>query len=372
MRRRGETEYGSAGSEAEPGAPRAPLPGAGEPGLPPSGAVRLNATHPPYPAPGPPTPPAYPPPGYPPPAYPPPGYPPPAYPPPGYPPPAYPPPGYPPPAYPPPGYPPPAYPPPGSGAQPPPATRSAAWAWLLMGFAGFVVGQVVGAVFVAIAAAVAGESGQLSRFASMSAPPEWYVGTSLVGLWVGFFAGPFAASKLAGTRRFIADLGVRFRLVDLAGIPLGLAGQLVLDALYAPFVPHLKHFTAPTHRLVGAAHGWGFLVIALLTVLGAPFFEEILFRGLALRALVRILAPRSPAATARRAAGVTAAVVVDGVLFGLAHWELYQFAGLAVFGILLAIVCYRTGRLGMNMVAHASFNLVAVLAVLASSGGVVH
>src|SRR5579875_3486467 len=114
MRRRGETEYGSAGSEAEPGAPRAPLPGAGEPGLPPSGAVRLNATHPPYPAPGPPTPPAYPPPGCPP------------------------------PAYPPPGYPPPAYPPPGSGAQPPPATRSAAWAWLLMGFAGFVVGQVVG------------------------------------------------------------------------------------------------------------------------------------------------------------------------------------------------------------------------------------
>jgi uncharacterized protein len=241
-----------------------------------------------------------------------------------------------------------------------------------MGLVGFAVGQVVGAVFVAIAAAADGESGQLSKFATMAAPPEWYIGTSLVGLWVGFFLGPWVASKVQGTGRFLRDLGVRFRLVDLAGIPLGLAGQLVLDALYAPFVSHLKHFTAPTQKLVGASHGWGFLVIAILTVCGAPFFEEVLFRGLALKALTRLFAPSAVGPTRRRALAVTAAVAVDGVLFGLAHWELYQFAGLAVFGMLLATVSYKTGRLGMNMVAHASFNLVAVLALLSTSGVVVH
>ncbi len=324
-------------------------------------------------------------------------YPPPAYPPPPYPPPAYPP--YPP--GPPPPYPPPPYPPgpPGRGrgggdgwfpstgeVRPtapgggrffdhpgePPANRGAAGFWILMGLVGFAIGQVVGAIFVAVAAAVAGESGQLSKFATMAAPPEWYVGTSLVGLWIGFFLGPLVASKVRGTGRFLRDLGVRFRLVDLAGIPLGLAGQLVLDALYAPFIKQLKHFTAPTHKLVGASHGWGFLVIAVLTVCGAPFFEEILFRGLAFKALARLFTPLAQGPTRRRAAGVVLAVVVDGVLFGLAHWELYQFAGLAVFGMLLATVSYKTGRLGMNMVAHASFNLVAVLAVLASAGGAVH
>jgi uncharacterized protein len=241
-----------------------------------------------------------------------------------------------------------------------------------MGFVGFAVGQVVGSIFVAVAAAVAGEGGQLTKFATMAEPPEWYIGTSLVGLWIGFFLGPLVASKVRGTGRFLRDLGVRFRLVDLLGIPLGLGGQLVLDALYAPFVSHLKHFTAPTQKLVGASHGWGFLVIAILTVCGAPFFEEILFRGLAFKALARLFAPSDPARTSRRAAAIVAAVVVDGLLFGLAHWELYQFAGLAVFGMLLATVSYKTGRLGMNMVAHASFNLVAVLALVASSSVVVH
>jgi membrane protease YdiL (CAAX protease family) len=65
-------------------------------------------------------------------------------------------------------------------------------------------------------------------------------------------------------------------------------------------------------------------------------------------------------------------LAVDGVLFGLAHWELYQFAGLAAFGMLLAFISYKTGRLGMNMVTHASFNFLAVLVVFTTSGGVVH
>jgi membrane protease YdiL (CAAX protease family) len=237
-----------------------------------------------------------------------------------------------------------------------------------MGVLGFAIGEVVGSIFVVVAAFAAGQSDALGRFASMAEPPEWYIGTSLVGLWVGFFLGPFVASKARGTGRFLADLGVRFRPVDLVGIVIGVGGQFVLDALYAPFISHLKNFTAPTQKLVGASHGWGFAAIAVLTVCGAPFFEEILFRGLAFKALARLFTPQQLAPSRRRAAGVAAAVVVDGLLFGLAHWEPYQFAGLAVFGMALAFISYRTDRLGMNMVAHASFNLVAVLALLGSSG----
>jgi len=49
-----------------------------------------------------------------------------------------------------------------------------------------------------------------------------------------------------------------------------------------------------------------------------------------------------------------------------------QLAGLATFGMILAAVSYRTGRLGMNMVAHASFNLVAIIAIAANGTGVIH
>jgi len=38
--------------------------------------------------------------------------------------------------------------------------------------------------------------------------------------------------------------------------------------------------------------------------------------------------------------------------------------------VALAAISYRTGRLGMNMVSHASFNLVAILAILGQRGGV--
>jgi membrane protease YdiL (CAAX protease family) len=62
--------------------------------------------------------------------------------------------------------------------------------------------------------------------------------------------------------------------------------------------------------------------------------------------------------------GPACAVVLTGVLFGLAHAESLQLLGLAVFGIILSIVSYLTGRLGMNMVAHASFNLTALAAVV--------
>jgi hypothetical protein len=40
--------------------------------------------------------------------------------------------------------------------------------------------------------------------------------------------------------------------------------------------------------------------------------------------------------------------------------------------MILAAVSYRTGRLGMNMVAHATFNLVAIVAIASGGTGLVH
>ncbi len=56
--------------------------------------------------------------------------------------------------------------------------------------------------------------------------------------------------------------------------------------------------------------------------------------------------------------------MISGVLFGAVHAELLQFAGLAVFGVFLGLISYRTGRLGMNIVAHGAFNLLALTAVV--------
>ncbi len=67
-----------------------------------------------------------------------------------------------------------------------------------------------------------------------------------------------------------------------------------------------------------------------------------------------------------------APVLLDGLLFGLAHAELEQLAGLAVFGCILAFVAFKTNRLGMNIVSHATFNLVAIVAIASSGSALIH
>jgi hypothetical protein len=255
-----------------------------------------------------------------------------------------------------------------------PATRSDAGWWVVFAGGGFVVGQLVALVVISVAASVTGNSAHLSAIGNLAAPPAWYIGSGLVGLWVGFFVATVAASRARGTKRFAADLGLEFRPVDVFGILIGIGGQLLVTLLYLPFISHLHDFQAPTTKLTGGAHGMSFVVIAVLTVVGAPFFEELFFRGLLFRGLLGFFGatPSRLAEGSVRALVIGAAVVTDGLLFGLAHAELEQLAGLAAFGCILAFVALKTQRLGMNMVAHGTFNLVAVIAIASSRAGVIH
>jgi membrane protease YdiL (CAAX protease family) len=257
----------------------------------------------------------------------------------------------------------------------PPATKSVAWRWLFYALVGFLVGQLVGGAFGVVAGHLAGKSAkQMASITSATVPPEWYVLSTLAGLWVGFFGAPWLASRVKGTRHLWADLGVRFKWIDLWGIAIGVGGQIVIALLYAPFQHDIHDFNGPSQKLTGSAHGGGFVLVALATVLLAPFMEELFFRGLLFRSLARLCTPNGigVGATRFRGAGIAVAVIVDGLLFGLAHGEWVQLAGLALFGMALATVSYRTGRLGMNMVSHATFNLVAILAILGQRGGVIH
>ena len=228
------------------------------------------------------------------------------------------------------------------------------------------------AVFGLIAGLIAGKSAsQLQSITTAPVPPEWYVVATLLGIWIGFVGAPWLASRTQGTRHFVRDLGLRFRVVDLVGIGIGVGGQIVVALMYAPFQHDIHDFNGPSQKLTGASHGGGFIVIALATVILAPFMEELFFRGLLLKGLVRVLTPLR-ATGAVRAVAVVGAVILDGLLFGLAHGEWIQLAGLAVFGTVLATVSYKTGRLGMNMVAHATFNLVAIVAIASNGSALIH
>jgi membrane protease YdiL (CAAX protease family) len=235
-----------------------------------------------------------------------------------------------------------------------------------------LAGQIVALLFVTLAGVAAGKNAsQMSALANAVSPPEWYVMSSLVGLWVGFFGAPWLASRLQGTGHFFSDLGVRFRWIDLWGLVIGVGAQYAIALLYWPFQHDIHNFNAPGQKLTGGAHGVGIAVVVVATVVVVPFMEELFFRGLLFKALARLFAPLGPGITSGRGVGVVLAVIVDGLLFGLAHGEWVQLAGLALFGAALAAISYRTGRLGMNMMAHAAFNLVAVVTILNQPGGLI-
>ena len=66
--------------------------------------------------------------------------------------------------------------------------------------------------------------------------------------------------------------------------------------------------------------------------------------------------------------GPVLAVTTTGIVFGLAHADLLELLGLGAFGIVLSVIAYRCKRLGPCIFAHATFNLVAILAIAFPSG----
>jgi membrane protease YdiL (CAAX protease family) len=99
----------------------------------------------------------------------------------------------------------------------------------------------------------------------------------------------------------------------------------------------------PAHAVAFAAN---FVIVALL----APVVEEITFRGLG----YKLLEPF----------GRWTAIVLVGLLFGLAHGLVEALPILAAFGAGLAYIRMRTGSVYPGMIVHAAFNsLVLIVAV---------
>lgn len=90
---------------------------------------------------------------------------------------------------------------------------------------------------------------------------------------------------------------------------------------------------------------------AVVAVAVAPLVEEFFFRGLGVSVLSVL--------------GSTAAVVVSGLAFGLAHGLFAGLAPLAVFGIGLAWVRVRSGSVWPGFIAHALYNGAALTLGLA-------
>ena len=230
---------------------------------------------------------------------------------------------------------------------------------MVASFIGFLAGEIVALVLESLGAALAHYPGGVDALSKVANPPWWANALGLLGLWLGFSAAIYFAYREGRLRALPHQW--RPQWSDLIYVVLGVAIQFAVDLAYEPF--HIKSLEHPVNHLFKATSGAGFVLIAVMTALLAPFFEEWLFRGVLYRAIAEGSVGMSPRAA------IALGVVVSAVLFGLAHGEPLQFAGLVALGVVLALLVQRTRRLVPSFVTHASFNATALAFVIHQRAG---
>ena len=94
--------------------------------------------------------------------------------------------------------------------------------------------------------------------------------------------------------------------------------------------------------------------LVIMTVILAPILEEILFRGIIMKGMIN-----------NKVAPATA-IIVSALIFGVVHFNPWQFAGAFLLGLVLGLVYYKTKSLLMPILLHAFNNLLSALMMMYS------
>ena len=221
-------------------------------------------------------------------------------------------------------------------------TRAAWW-----GLAGVGVGFALGGILEAFA---------LVAFPGSDAAQ---ILAGVAGLWTGLGGTCVFVSRKYGTGRLTDDFGLGVRPSDIwAGLLAALACFFVVGVVGNAFTG--TRFHGSNTKIITAQQGntVGVAIVTVVVAIGAPFFEELFFRGFLRQALSTRIG--------------MAAIPAQAACFGLAH---YQFGlGLgnvsvvtatAAMGVVLGYTAYLTKRLGAGMIAHGLFNFVVTLTIIA-------
>jgi uncharacterized protein len=183
-------------------------------------------------------------------------------------------------------------------------------------------------------------------------------GLSFLGQFGGWIAGLIWVSRYKGRGTLRADFGLVVRLRDAWAIAAGVGLEIALTILIVPLVNLAQHQSQDVVKELQDARGLHLWLIALVAGIIAPVCEELLFRGLLLRALRRRVSP-------------TMAVTISALAFALAHPMLDPTIGtlavvpaLFALGAISAVFALRRGDLSVSIFLHIGFNLLTTVSAL--------
>jgi len=223
------------------------------------------------------------------------------------------------------------------------------WAWLAV-----FVGANLASTFVVVA------TGHATTPSSQM--PTWVLALGALGMWTVslFVVGRYEVHTNVAPMLVRRSLCLTFSPRDLWGIPVGVLSQFVLvPAVNWPLqriFPDTFSFDQVSRRakdLVLGAHGVSMILLILVVVVGAPLVEEIIYRGMVHRDVVKAWGP-------------TIGTIFTAALFAAIHLTPVEFPGLFAFALVLGVTRERTGTLGLPIVSHLAFNAAGLFLVALS------
>jgi membrane protease YdiL (CAAX protease family) len=215
--------------------------------------------------------------------------------------------------------------------------------------AGIVASYVLASVGFGISGDKAGHAGALT------------IGLALVGQFGGWIIALVVVSRRKGRGTLRADFGLVVHARDLRFLVAGIGLEIALALMVQPISDLVQNQRQGVVKDLESAHGLHLALLALFAGLIAPVCEELLFRGLLLRALRRRFSP-------------VVAVAVSALVFALAHPALDPTWGTFVIvpalfglGLVSGAAAVRRGDLSVSIMLHIGFNFLTTFSAVADA-----
>lgn len=183
---------------------------------------------------------------------------------------------------------------------------------------------------------------------------------SVIGQYAALIGFLLLVSRRKGIGSLARDFGLRLHLLgDWWVVPVGFGVQIAANLALIPIsaLAEKQKAAQDVVQRLESSTGAELLLIVLSAAVVAPVVEEVLFRGLLLRALLR----RMPA---------TPAVGLSAMVFASAHLldpgALLVLPGLLLVGLVNGVLAVRRGDLSRPILLHVGFNLLVVVVALGS------
>jgi membrane protease YdiL (CAAX protease family) len=150
------------------------------------------------------------------------------------------------------------------------------------------------------------------------------------------------------------DFGITFSLKSLWFVLLGIGLQIATLIITVPIglIRDNKVSQQEIASDLANAKGATLIIFAIFVAFIVPFAEELCFRGMFLRGLLKKTSP-------------VIAILISGILFALVHLSdpnaIYGFSALMLVGIISSALATYRGKIDASIALHVGFNLTAAV-----------